>query len=316
MRHNEDNLNKELSSSLPLEVSDSGYESPHTKAFLLYQSHFSRTSLPIADYYTDRKSVLDQTFRILQAILDVVAAESLLQQTLLTIHLIQMVTQACWITDSSLLMLPHVTTQTLEHFKFVSPSTRQVVVIGSIAELIRAEEKSPEILDEMLKDHFTPQQIFEMTRFLKHMPNIQIEFSFKVQLEDESVCQVDTNLTSNRTITVHRLLPGKEHIVEVRLHQMYKRAGVRGNRAETPRFPKPKDEGWWVILGEKNSKSQISLKRVSAIKRVSNISLAFTTPTKPAHHTLSLFLMSDSYIGLDQQYDIHVEIVSQITAEH
>ena len=316
VRHNEDNLNKELSSSLPLEVSDSGYESPHTKAFLLYQSHFSRTSLPIADYYTDRKSVLDQTFRILQAILDVVAAESLLQQTLLTIHLIQMVTQACWITDSSLLMLPHVTTQTLEHFKFVSPSTRQVVVIGSIAELIRAEEKSPEILDEMLKDNFTPQQIFEMTRFLKHMPNIQIEFSFKVQLEDESVCQVDTNLTSNRTITVHRLLPGREHIVEVRLHQMYKRAGVRGNRAETPRFPKPKDEGWWVILGEKNSKSQISMKRVSSIKRVSNISLAFTTPTKPAHHTLSLFLMSDSYIGLDQQYDIHVEIVSQITTEH
>ena len=41
-------------------------DSPHTKTHLLLQAHFSRAALPIADYLTDTKSVLDQALRILQ----------------------------------------------------------------------------------------------------------------------------------------------------------------------------------------------------------------------------------------------------------
>ena len=42
------------------------YDSSNTKTFLLLQAHFSRLPLPCADYYTDLKSVLDQSIRILQ----------------------------------------------------------------------------------------------------------------------------------------------------------------------------------------------------------------------------------------------------------
>lgn len=42
------------------------YDSPHTKAFLLLQAHFSRLPLPCVDYITDLKSVLDQAIRIIQ----------------------------------------------------------------------------------------------------------------------------------------------------------------------------------------------------------------------------------------------------------
>lgn len=41
-------------------------DSPHVKANLLLQAHFSRLPLPCADYLTDLKSVLDQAIRILQ----------------------------------------------------------------------------------------------------------------------------------------------------------------------------------------------------------------------------------------------------------
>jgi len=41
-------------------------ESPHVKANLLLQAHFARLPMPIADYTTDTKSVLDQAVRILQ----------------------------------------------------------------------------------------------------------------------------------------------------------------------------------------------------------------------------------------------------------
>lgn len=67
MRHNEDGLNKTLSYSLPLSVvPPESFDSPHTKTHLLLQAHFSRAELPIADYVTDTKSVLDQALRILQ----------------------------------------------------------------------------------------------------------------------------------------------------------------------------------------------------------------------------------------------------------
>lgn len=67
MRHNEDELNRTLSASLPLTVEPpESFDSPHTKTHLLLQAHFSRAQLPIADYVTDTKSVLDQALRILQ----------------------------------------------------------------------------------------------------------------------------------------------------------------------------------------------------------------------------------------------------------
>ena len=66
VRHNEDNMNAALAPKLPIPVSPNTMDSPHTKTHLLLQAHFSQANLPIADYGTDTKSVLDQALRILQ----------------------------------------------------------------------------------------------------------------------------------------------------------------------------------------------------------------------------------------------------------
>ncbi len=55
-----------LAQQLPIPIDPQTCDSPHTKTHLLLQAHFSRASLPIADYATDTKSVLDQALRILQ----------------------------------------------------------------------------------------------------------------------------------------------------------------------------------------------------------------------------------------------------------
>ena len=117
-------------------------ESPHVKASLLLQAHFARLPMPIADYTTDTKSVLDQAVRILQvhawaawpvggngwalrrlaigqhsnrgsdrgqALVDVAAEKGLLATTLQIAHLMQAIKQGRWTTDHPLLCLPHVT---------------------------------------------------------------------------------------------------------------------------------------------------------------------------------------------------------------
>ena len=67
VRHNEDSMNRLLAETLPLSVCPpESYDSPHSKTHLLLQAHFSHAPLPIADYATDTKSVLDQALRILQ----------------------------------------------------------------------------------------------------------------------------------------------------------------------------------------------------------------------------------------------------------
>jgi len=59
VRHNEDVLNEALTHLVPLKVPKNDLENPHVKANLLLQAHFQRCPLPITDYITDTKSVLD-----------------------------------------------------------------------------------------------------------------------------------------------------------------------------------------------------------------------------------------------------------------
>jgi replicative superfamily II helicase len=71
VRHNEDGVNAELAKNVRFasfaENSEMDFNSPNVKSFLLLQTHFSRYTvdmMPIVDYVTDAKTVLDQTVSI------------------------------------------------------------------------------------------------------------------------------------------------------------------------------------------------------------------------------------------------------------
>lgn len=59
----------------------------------LFQAHFSQVEMPISDYVTDLKSVLDQSIRIIQAMIDICANSGWLSSTMTCMHLLQMVMQ-------------------------------------------------------------------------------------------------------------------------------------------------------------------------------------------------------------------------------
>ncbi|KAJ1555242.1 hypothetical protein HK405_002907, partial [Cladochytrium tenue] len=123
VRHNEDGMNQSMESQLPVPVlihrkpdlkifggfpEYLSFDSPHVKAFLLLQAHLSRVSpLPCSDYGTDTTSVLDQSIRILQAMIDVAADQGYLATCLGAIKLMQSIKQARWPADPSVLTLPH-----------------------------------------------------------------------------------------------------------------------------------------------------------------------------------------------------------------
>jgi len=57
------------------------------------QAHFSQLELPISDYVTDLKSVLDQSIRVIQAMIDICANSGWLSSSITCMHLLQMVMQ-------------------------------------------------------------------------------------------------------------------------------------------------------------------------------------------------------------------------------
>jgi hypothetical protein len=82
VRHNEEFLNEELSSSLMWGADTSAvlsvdgrkgyidseiYADPHTKGFLLLQAFLQKSKLPISDYVNDSKTVMDSVPRLLAA---------------------------------------------------------------------------------------------------------------------------------------------------------------------------------------------------------------------------------------------------------
>ena len=73
-----------------------------------------------------------------------------------------------------------------------------------------------------------------------------------------------------------------------------------------PFYPTKKAENWWLVVGDEQNKNLFAIKRVT-IGRELSVKLEYTVP-KEGDHNLKLFLMSDSYIGVDQEREFSVKV--------
>ena len=83
------------------------------------------------------------------------------------------------------------------------------------------------------------------------------------------------------------------------------------SKAYAPKFPKAKDEGWWLVLGETDSEKLLALKRIRFLGGRTQCSLAFSAPEEPCRKIYTLYLLNDCYLGLDQQFDLSFEFCKQ-----
>jgi len=80
--------------------------------------------------------------------------------------------------------------------------------------------------------------------------------------------------------------------------------------AHAPGFPKPRTSGWWLVLGL--GEELFALKRVAAPPSARapplKTELQLCAPEDVGTHEYQLYLISDSYIGLDQQMTINIVV--------
>eukprot|EP01018_Ginkgo_biloba_P014054 Gb_18049 [translate_table: standard] len=269
VRHNEEKINEELSKDVQYDVDNRNLDDPHVKANLLLQAHFSRLELPISDYVTDLKSVLDQSIRIIQAMIDVSANSGWLKSAINSMHLLQMVMQGLWFDkDSSLSMLPR-----------MNDSLVSILQQNGISHLQQLLELPKPSLQRLLQPVLTQPKLLELFQGLGCFPRIQVKW--KLQKKELS----------------HEENP---YLLEVKLKRM--NSMNKNSRAFAPRFPKIKEEAWWLVLGNTDTWELYALKRVSFAD-----SLA-TNMVIPPHQVnlkgTTLFLVSDCYLGFEQQYAV------------
>ena len=73
-----------------------------------------------------------------------------------------------------------------------------------------------------------------------------------------------------------------------------------------PRFPKVKEEGWWAVVGDAKSNSLLCIKRIT-LQLKAKVKLEFVAP-EAGEYNYTLYLMSDSYLGCDQEYELKLSV--------
>ncbi|KAG4180807.1 hypothetical protein ERO13_A10G187300v2 [Gossypium hirsutum] len=247
---------------------------PHVKANALLQAHFSRQHVG-GNLSLDQREVLLFATRLLQAMVDVISSNGWLSLALLAMEVSQMVTQGMWERDSMLLQLPYFTKELAKRCQ-ENPGKN----IETIFDLVEMEDDERRELLQM-----SDLQLLDIAKFCNRFPNIDLSY----EVIDSDNVRAGEYVTLQ--VTLERDLEGKTEVGPV----------------DAPRYPKAKDEGWWLVVGDTNSNQLLAIKRVS-LQRKAKVKLEFAAPTEATEKAYTLYFMCDSYLGCDQEYSFTVDV--------
>ncbi|KAJ5114538.1 hypothetical protein NUU61_000297 [Penicillium alfredii] len=288
MRRHEEHILRRVYDRVPVKMSQVAFDSPHFKAFVLLQAHFSRMQLPL-DLAKDQEDIVRKVLTLLSACVDVLSSEGHLN-AMNAMELSQMVVQAMWDRDSPLKQIPHFSPEVIQvahEYKYVSTHDHQRMNanpglrrINDIFEFMEAMDPSEnkEYGTLVKRLGLNNKQLAQAATFTNEKyPNIDMDF----QVEDPD------NITS-----------GDPAYLKVKIEREFEEDEEPDTTVHAPFYPNPKMENWWLVVGEEKTKNLLAIKRVT-IGRKLELRLEYVVPA-PGEHELTLYLMSDSYVGVDQ----------------
>lgn len=272
VRPGEERTVEKLLAHAPLAVDKPKYTDPHTKVNALLQAHLSRTHLG-ADMAADARAAVAGAPRLLQAMVDVISSSGWLNPALAAMELSQMLTQALWQRDPVLMQIPGVGREVA-----ASAMASGVETIFDIVEM--DEDARRETLQ------LTESQLAVADAWLARYPDIGV---------------------SHEVVEPEAVRAGEPVTVVVSLE----REGDGDVRpVDAPMFPGRKDENWWLVVGDPSANALLAIKRIT-LQRKARAKLEFAAPEIPGRASLTLFVMCDSYIGCDQEFEIELDVAQR-----
>lgn len=127
----------------------------------------------------------------------------------------------------------------------------------------------------------TDAQMADVARFCNRYPNIELNY----EVVDKG------RINSGSTVNVVVQLEREDEVT---------------GPVIAPFFPQKREEGWWVVIGDPKTNSLLSIKRLT-LQQKAKVKLDFVAPS-PGKHDYTLYYMSDSYLGCDQEYKFSIEV--------
>lgn len=151
--------------------------------------------------------------------------------------------------------------------------------VSSLAELIHFPRSE---LNTVFRATRQPQKKFhELSRVLDNMPRVNVE------------------------VAASGVRRGKQAQLFVTLRQQNR---VR-KTIHAPKWSRATSEGWFLVLGCKATGEVLALKRVRSLGRASRRHcMRFAAPEDAGPVTYTVYLISDCYQGLDQEYDATITV--------
>lgn len=240
----------------------------------------------------DTELILSKAIRLIQACVDVLSSNGWLSPAVAAMELAQMVTQAMWSKDSYLKQLPHFNAEIIKRC-----TDAQIETVFDIMEL--EDEDRTRLLQ------LTDAQMADVARFCNRYPNI--EMSFEVVDKDK--------INSGQTVNVAVQLEREDEVTGPVIAPFYPQVSVPTQPTFGveiliydlfSQFLQKREEGWWVVVGDPRNNSLLSIKRLT-LQQKAKVKLDFIAPS-PGHHDYTLYFMSDSYLGCDQEYKFSVDV--------
>ncbi|KAF2736679.1 pre-mRNA splicing factor [Polyplosphaeria fusca] len=278
IRRHEEHILSRIYDRVPYKMNNPDFETPHFKAFVLLQAHFSRMQLPI-DLSKDQEIVLKKTLNLLSASVDVLSSEGHLN-AMGAMEMSQMVVQAMWNRDSPLMQIPH--------FDKDMVKTCKDFGITDIYEFMDAMDPDEnQDYNKLMKAlDFDERQLVDAAKFTnEYYPNVDLKF------EVLNADDVTANAPSMLSVTITRELD-EDDSPPAQVH--------------APFYPADKAENFWLVIGDQNSQGLFGIKKVTVAGELKT-KVPFTLP-EAGKRELTLFMVSDSYLGIDQAPTFEVEV--------
>eukprot|EP01130_Rhizamoeba_saxonica_P004092 TRINITY_DN1684_c0_g1_i1.p1 TRINITY_DN1684_c0_g1~~TRINITY_DN1684_c0_g1_i1.p1 ORF type:complete len:2137 (-),score=539.86 TRINITY_DN1684_c0_g1_i1:63-5960(-) len=272
IRRGEERILRKLAAHLPISISKPDYSSPATKVNILLQSQLTRRILT-PDLADDLNYILNVTPRLVKAIVDVISSNGWLKPAIACMELSQMFVQAVWITDSFFRQLPHISNELGKKMEEENSEVESILDLPDIPENKREEYFS----------EFSEQQKNDIIIATNRYPNIGISFDMAEEVAAGSKVSL--------SLILERELEEKEKLGEV----------------YAPHFPHEKAELWWFVLGDEQNNLH-SIHRTAVNKPEAAAELKFQAPHEEGTYKYTLYVICDSYLGCDQEWDVEFTV--------
>lgn len=255
------------------------------KGNVLLHGHLLRQTDTISDKATtDLDTMLRQSNSLIEAMITVCKHQDWLQTALNCITFGQHVAQACWLRDSTLLQLPHFTDVEVKHCEKGKNQAKNIL------QYIKLEDGNKKGLA-----NFTDEQRNDVLETCKLIPDVTISTKTYVDDDEDSDIYEDDLATVSVTIT-------KNNFDKV----------DKTNLVHAPRFPYPKAESWWIVLGATKQNKIISAEKVTSNEHVIEHNIKFLAPGE-GQYEFDLFVKSNGYLGIDQKMKVTLDVKDNST---